>query len=134
MSIGITNAKWWLNTSTVALKGLFLAEDDAYVQNNIISVQNPGESNMEVQTLQGSQGLLKLQRMVQKGSVVSVMLRSGDSYTVNLPDDAGKLLPVDVGYILAQINMVSQPMNEQEQKDFLASANAQSETNEPAVS
>jgi hypothetical protein len=89
---------------------------------------------MEVQTLQGSQGLLKLQRMVQKGSVVSVMLRSGDSYTVNLPDDAGKLLPVDVGYILAQINMVSQPMNEQEQKDFLASANAQSETNEPAVS
>jgi hypothetical protein len=132
--IGIANAPWWMNNSTVILKGLYLAEDDAYVANNLVSVQNPGESNMEVQTLQGSQGLLKLQRMVSKDSVVSVMLRSGDVHTVNLPSDAGQLLPIDVTYILTQINAMSQPMSAQEQIDFLASANAPSEETSQAAS
>lgn len=119
--IAIANAKWWLNHSIVSLKGLFLAEDDAWINNNIVSVQNAGTPNAKLETRPGDQATLKIQRMVQTGTV-AVMLRGGQTYSVSLPAEANKLLPADRDYILAQIDDLSQPMSAEEQQAFLASA------------
>lgn len=126
-AIGITNAKWWLNHSIVTLKSLYLAGDEAFVTNNMVSVQGVG-TDTTVQTLAGNQGLLKIQRMVVPGSVVATMLRDGTTYEVELPKDVENLFPSDLAYISAQIDAISKPMTAQEQIDFLLSANAQSET------
>lgn len=127
-TIGIPNAPWWLNNSTVALKGLYLAEDDAWVTNQVSTskIQNAGSTNMTVETNVGNQSVLKIQRMVTQGTV-AVMLKGGKTYTVHLPQEAGKLLPPDANYILAQIDELGQPMSAEEQASFLASANGQSE-------
>lgn len=127
-TIGITNAPWWLNHSSVVLKGLCLAEDDAWITNNIVSVQNAGTNNVSVETRTGDQALLKIQRMVKSGTV-AVMLRGGQKYEVSLPSEVGKLLPVDAAYIVAQIDAMSQPMSAEEQANFLKSVNEQSEAN-----
>lgn len=125
-TIGISNAPHWLNHSNVVLKGLYLAADEAWVTNQMVSVKNSGgETSVETKT--GDQALLKIQRMVKSG-VVAVMLRNGSVYEVNLPQDAGKLLPSDVAYIVEQIDVAGKPMSAEEQAAFLASANAQSET------
>jgi hypothetical protein len=125
-AIGITNAQHWLNHSHVELKGLYLAGDEAFVTNNMVSFQGTGAS-ASVQTLAGNQGLLKIQRMVLPGSVVAVMLRDGTTYEVALPNDVENLFPDDLAYISAQIDAISKPMTEQEQADFLKSVNARSE-------
>lgn len=125
MAIGLTNAPWWLNHSTVSLKGLYLAEDDAWVNNNIVRVQNANTPNASVETRPGDQAILKIQRMVQSGTV-AVMLRGGATYSVSLPNEANKLLPADRDYILSQIDALSQPMSAEEQQAFLASASAPS--------
>lgn len=126
-TIGLVNAPHWLNHSNVVLKGLYLASDEAWVTNQMVSVKNSGgETSVETKT--GDQALLKIQRMVKSGTV-AVMLRNGSTYEVNLPQDAGKLLPGDVAYIVEQIDVAGKPMSAEEQAAFLASANAQSETN-----
>jgi hypothetical protein len=127
-AIGITNAKWWLNHSIVTLKSLYLAGDEAYVVNNITSVEGTGTDNVNVVMKSGNQGLLKIQRMVLPNSVVAVMLRDGTTYEVNLPNDAENLFSDDLKYISAQIDAISKPMTAQEQIDFLKSANAPLET------
>lgn len=126
-TISITNAKWWLNHSHVELKGLFLEEDSAFIANNITSVQGAGTTDVSVQMKSGDQTTLKIQRMVQ-GGTVAVMLRDGSTKSVSLPKEAGKLLATDSAYIVSQIDAISRPMTEEEQIDFLKSANAQSET------
>lgn len=122
-AIGITNAPHWLNSSIVTLKGLYLAGDEAFVTNNMVSFQGTG-TNASVQTLAGNQGLLKIQRMVLPGSVVAVMLRDGTTHEVALPADAENLFPADLAYISDQIDAISKPMTAQEQIDFLQSVNA----------
>jgi hypothetical protein len=126
--ISIPNAKWWLNHSHVELKGLFLAEDEAWMQNSIVSVQGAGTADVSVQTRSGDLGTLKIQRMVASGTV-AVMLRNGSTYSVQLPKDAGKLLSGDLAYITSQIDALSKPMTAEEQINFLKSAKAPSETN-----
>jgi hypothetical protein len=126
-TIGISNAPHWLNHSYVTLRGLYLAADEAWVTNQMVSVKNSGgETSVETRT--GDQNLLKIQRMVTSGKV-AVMLRNGSTYEVNLPQDAGKLLPSDVAYIVEQIDAAGKPMTAEEQAAFLASANAPSGTN-----
>jgi len=127
-SISLPNAPWWLNHSTVTLKGLYLAIDDAYITNNIVSVQGAGTANATVQTKAGDQTLLKISRMVKSGTV-AVMLRGGQTYEVSLPQEAGKLLAKDASYIIEQIDALSQPLSAEEQASFLNSANAPAETN-----
>lgn len=128
-AIGITNAPHWLNHSQVTLKGLYLAGDEAWITNNMVSVQGVGTADAAVQTKAGDQGLLKIQRMVVPGSIVAVMLRDGSTYEVALPTDADKLFAGDLSYISAQIDAISKPLTAQEQADFLKSASAPSEAN-----
>jgi hypothetical protein len=126
-TIALQNAPHWLNHSYVTLRGLYLAADEAWVTNQMVSVKNSGgETSVETRT--GDQNLLKIQRMVTSGKV-AVMLRNGSTYEVNLPQDAGKLLPSDVAYIVEQIDAAGKPMTAEEQAAFLASANAPSGTN-----
>ena len=126
-NIGIPNAPHWLNHSNVVLKGIYLAADEAWVTNQMVSVKNNG-TEATVETRTGDQNLLKIQRMVKSGTV-AVMLRNGSTYEVQLPQDAGKLLPSDAAYIVEQIDAAGKPMSAEEQAAFLASANAQSGTN-----
>lgn len=127
IGIPLPNAPHWLNHSNVTLKGLYLAADEAWVTNQMVSVKNNG-TETSVETRTGDQSLLKIQRMVKSGTV-AVMLRNGSTYEVQLPQDAGKLLPGDVAYILEQIDAAGKPMTAEEQQAFLASANGQSGTN-----
>lgn len=127
-TIGIPNAPWWLNNSTVVLKGLYLAEDDAWVTNNMLTIQGAGTTGATVESHGGDQQILKVQRMVRQGTV-AVMLRGGATYEVTLPQEAKKLLQVDLDYISKQIDALSQPMSAEEQEAFLASANAHSQAN-----
>lgn len=127
-SIAIQNAPWWQPHSHVLLKGLYLAEDDAFVANGIVAVTGVGTPNATMETRPGDQALLKVQRMVKQGTV-AVMLRTGQKYEVNLPGEAGKLLPIDLAYITEQIDAMSQPMSAEEQASFLKSANAHAEEN-----
>lgn len=121
--ITIQNAPWWLNHSHVTLKGLMLAEDEAAIQNSMVSV-TPGEggSAAAITTRAGSQSILTVERMVKHGHV-AVMLRGGAKYEVDIPAETGQLLAMDIAYIAAQITAMSKPMSAQEQADFLASAN-----------
>lgn len=122
--IGLENAPWWLPHSQVLLKGVFLAEDEAWVTNHLVSVQGSGQ-NAVVETNSGSMTILKVQHMVQQGTV-AVMLKGGTKYEVQLPKDAGKLLAADLAYISSRIDLVSAPMTAEEQVAFLASAGEQS--------
>lgn len=126
-NIALPNAPHWLNHSNVVLKGIYLAADEAWVTNQMVSVKNNG-TETSVETRTGDQNLLKIQRMVKSGTV-AVMLRNGSTYEVQLPQDAGKLLPSDAAYIVEQIDAAGKPMSAEEQAAFLASANAQSGTN-----
>lgn len=124
----IQPAPHWQPHSFVRLKGLYLAEDEAFVANSIVSISGAGTASAAVETRAGDQVLIKVQRMVIAGTV-AVMLRGGAKYEVQLPGDVGKLLPVDLAYISEQIDAMSQPMSAEEQKAFLASQNGHSETN-----
>jgi hypothetical protein len=122
--ISIPNAPWWQNHSQVLLKGVLKASDEAWIQNKMISVSGVG-ANATVESNPGNSSILKVQRMVQQGTV-SVMLKGGQKYEVSLPKDAGELLATDLAYINSQIDALSAPMSAEEQQAFLASANAQS--------
>lgn len=131
-TITIQNAPWWQPHSHVLLKGLYLAEDEAYVANAIIAITGAGTASPQMETRTGDQTLLKVQRMVRQGTV-AVMLRTGQKYEVSLPGEVGKLLPIDLAYIAAQIDATSQPMSAEAQKSFLASANGHAEANSHTV-
>ena len=119
-AIGLENAPWWMPGSSVVLKGLFLASDEAWIANKMVSVQGSG-ANAVVETNSGNMTILKVQRMVQQGTV-AVMLKGGARYEVHLPQDAGKLLAADLAWIASRIDLASQPMTAEEQAAFLASA------------
>lgn len=127
-TISIENAPWWQPHSHVLLKGLYLAEDEAFVANSIVSITGAGTANAAVETRAGDQALLKVQRMVKQGTV-AVMLRTGQKYEVSLPGEVGKLLSVDISYIADQIDAMSKPMSAEEQAAFLASQNGHAEAN-----
>lgn len=120
-TIAIENAPWWLNHSQVVIKEDMLAEDQEWVTNQIVRVVNAGTPQATVETLPGSSNRLLVQRMVVSG-VVAVNRPNGRVKTVNLPQDAGKLLSQDLDYIVAQINKLNEPMDAQAQADFLPSA------------
>ncbi len=120
--IAILNAPHWLNHSTVVLRGPILAEDGAWVTNQIIALENARENG---ESHAGDQLLLKVKRMVKQG-VVAVMLKSGATYEVTLPKDVSKLLLTDLAYISREIDAISEPMSAEEQTSFLASINGHS--------
>lgn len=130
--IAIPNAGHWLNHSHVLLKGLYLASDDAWVTNHIVSVTGAGTANVAMETRAGDQALLKVKRMVTEGRV-AVLLRDGRKYEVSLPAEVESLLPTDLAYISEQIDALSRPMSAEEQTAFLASQNGRVEANLPAV-
>lgn len=127
-SISVNNAPWWLPHSTVALKGVYLAEDDAAINNQAqtLSLQREGTSNATLTNNSGSVAILKVQRMVTQGTV-AVMMRGGKKHEVSLPTQANKLSILDLNYIIEQIDALSQPMSAEEQAAFLASANGRVE-------
>lgn len=122
----IPNAPHWLNNSVVVVKEDYLAEDEAWIINNLVRL----DSTNAIQLTSKHKDILTVQRMVQAGSVVAVK-RSGDRVkTVHLPDDAAKLLWADLQYIVAEIEKLNEPpMSEDEQSDFLDSANGSSSAN-----
>lgn len=122
--IAVPNAPWWLPHSTVLLKGVLKGSDEAWIQNNMISVSGSGQ-NAVVESNPGNLTLLKVQRMVKQGTV-AVMLKDGSKYEVILPKDVGELLSADLAYIVSRIDLLSQPMSAEEQVAFLASVNGQS--------
>jgi hypothetical protein len=125
-TIGIPNASWWENHSQVLIKEDLLAEDQEWITNNTTKVVNPGTQFARTEQSLGSVNILLIKRMVVSG-VVAVK-RSGDRIkTVNLPQDASKLLAQDVDYIVGEISKYNAPMSDQEQSDFLNSAGGQSE-------
>lgn len=128
-TVQIPNAPWWEPHSHVIVREDFLAEDEAWIQNHLgqkfkldKNTQNP-----TVDMLVGNVNILMIQRMVT-GGIVAVKRGSGRVKTVSLPTEAGKLLKNDIDYILAEINKLNPDMTEEEQEDFLPSANGRSKT------
>lgn len=117
-TIVLDNAAWWMNHSQVQIREDLLAEDQEWIANNATRVVNAGTQFARVESSLGSANLLLVKRMVVSG-VVAVK-RSGDRIkTVNLPQDAGKLLAQDLDYIAGKINEYNQPMTTEQQQDFL---------------
>ena len=127
-TFGIENAPWWLPHSQVLVREDYLAEDEAWIANQIVQVQNAGTQQASVSTQAGSLNILKVKRMVVQG-VVAVKRANGRIKTVNLPHEAGKLLAQDLTYIASQIDALNAPMTAGEQAAFLPTANAPSEGN-----
>ncbi len=109
----IKNAEWWMNHSHVLLKGILTLDDNA-------TVANAAEGH------RGDTARLKIQHMVTQGVVAVMLPPDGEKYECKLPDEAGNLLDADALYILEQIEAISKPMSAEEQKAFLARANAHS--------
>lgn len=127
-TITIDNAPWWAPHSHVVLRGLFLAEDEAAINNQAqtLSFNREGASNGTLTNQAGSATILKVQRMVQQGTV-SVLLHGGRKHDIALPSQASRLSTTDLNYINEQIDLVSRPMTAEEQMRFLASQNGRSE-------
>ena len=127
-TIQIPNAKWWLPHSHVIVKEDFLAEDEAWINNQLSKIQGYGSNKPTMEMLVGNVRILTVQRMVTSG-VVAVK-RGGDRVkTVALPHEANKLLKSDLDYIFGEIDKLNPDMTEEEQQDFLPSANGASLTN-----
>lgn len=129
--ITIKNAPWWENYSIVTIKEDFLAEDQEWIANNTTKIINSGTKDVQIESSLGSANILLVKRMVVSG-VVAVKRANDRVKTVNLPQDARKLLSQDLDYIAEQINKYnapSMPMTQEQQQDFLPSANAPSEAN-----
>jgi hypothetical protein len=134
-TITIDNASWWMNHSIVVIREDMLAEDSEWIGNQATRVVNAGTQFARIESSLGSANILLVKRMVVSG-VVAVQRLNGRVKTVNLPQDAGKLLSQDLDYIAEQINKYnapSAPMTEAQQQDFLPSANGQSETTLPTT-
>lgn len=121
-TITIDNAPHWLNHSHVVIKADFLAEDQEWIANQSTQVINPGTTFARVESKLGSANLLVVKRMVIEG-IVAVKRHGGRIKTVRLPQESHLLLASDLDYIVAQINKFNEPMTEEEQTDFLPSAN-----------
>lgn len=125
-SIPIDNAPWWEDGSSVSIKEDYLAEDEAYVNNGMMKVVGLESGKPEMQNNSGSQGILKVERMVIQGTV---RVKRGDAKrgterikTVLLPQDARLLMARDLNYIVKQIDAYNPPMTAEEQESFLPSA------------
>lgn len=127
-TIGIPNASWWMPHSQVLIKEDLLAEDQEWITNQTTRIINPGTQFARVEQSVGSAGILLVKRMVVQG-VVAVKRSNDRVKTVNLPQEANKLLSQDIEYITEQIGKYNQPMSTQEQQDFLTSASEPSGTN-----
>lgn len=113
--IGIPNAPWWNNNSTVVVKEDYLAQDEAWVLNQVVALSSDDMQDIQTKHID----ILKVRRMVQPGSVVAVNRANGRVKTVQLPQDASQLLWNDVEYILKEINRLNVPvMTPDEQKTF----------------
>lgn len=126
-TIQIPNAPWWEAHSHVIIKEDFLAEDEAWVQNQLAKVQGYGTNKPSMEMTLGNIRILTIQRMVT-GGIVAVTRGNGRIKTVNLPHEAGKLLKSDLDYIFEQIDKLNPDMTEEQQEDFLPSANGASKT------
>jgi hypothetical protein len=134
-TITIDNASWWMNHSIVVIREDMLAEDSEWIGNQSTRVVNAGTQFARIESSLGSANILLVKRMVVSG-VVAVQRLNGRVKTVNLPQDAGKLLSQDLDYIAEQIskyNAPSAPMTEAQQQDFLPAATAPSETISPTT-
>jgi hypothetical protein len=126
-TIPLVNAPHWLNHSHVLIKEDYLAEDEEWIANQTTKIVNQGTQNAQVEIKAGSTNILLVKRMVVSG-VVAVNRANGRVKTVNLPQEAAQLLAPDLAYIAAQINQYNQPMTQEQQSDFLPSANGPSLT------
>ena len=127
-TIGIPNAKWWLPHSHVVIKEDFLAEDQEWIGNQTNRVIGAGTPMAQVVTQLGSANVLLVKRMVTQG-VVAVKRANDRIKTVHLPAEAGQLLSADLEYIAQQIAQHNTPMTEEQQEDFLPSADEPSAAN-----
>lgn len=132
-TIGLPNAPWWLNHSTVIAKADRTAADDAWIQKNLMRVNvNGSGSNATPEMKMGDKdfNILLIERLVQPGSVVAVKRSQGRTKTVNLPSEAGSLLITDLAYIVSELNKLNEPiMDEEQQAAFLLYAKEQSRAN-----
>lgn len=121
-TVQIPNASWWEPNSHVLVKEDFLEEDQAWIQNQIVSINAGNDGKNTVTTRAGNLKSLKIQRMVVSGRV-DVKRSSGRIKSVILPHEAGKLLANDANYIDDEIDKLNAPLTPGEQQDFLPSAN-----------
>ena len=111
----IPNAPHWLNHSVVIVKEDYLAEDAAKVLHALIRLNE----NNELELPMKHQDIVKVQHMVQPGSVVAVPRSNGRVKTCKLPEETTQLLWDDLQYILKEIEKLSAPpMTKKEQEDF----------------
>lgn len=123
-SITIDNAPWWQSGSGVVIREDMLAEDDAAITNAAIRIVGLDSQAPTMVNETGSVGIIKVKRMVLHGTVI-VNRPGGRVKTVLLPHDAGKLLVVDLNYIVKQIDFFNAPMTEIEKKGSSSGANGQ---------
>ena len=121
-TVAIPNAAWWAPHSFVICKEDMLAEDEAWIQNRLSKIQGYGSNKPSMEMMVGNIRILTIQRMVTSG-LVAVTRGSGRIKTVNLPHEAGKLLKSDLDYIFGEIDKLNPDMTEEQQTDFLPSAN-----------
>lgn len=126
--MSIPNAPHWLNHSHVEVRPDVLASDQEWIANQSNTVVNPGTQFARIESKVGSANILLVKRMVVSG-VVAVNRPGGRVKTVNLPQDAGKLLAFDLDYIAGQISALNEPMSAEQQASFLPSVNGQSAAN-----
>ena len=136
-TIAIENAHWWLNHSAVLVKEDYLAQDEVWVNKQLVTINTTGSGSRtrpDVQMSEKDRNVLIVERMVQPGSVVAVQRSQGRVKTVKLPQEASQLLYPDLIYIVGQVEALNLPMDVQEQEDFLPTANEPAETNSQTTS
>jgi hypothetical protein len=113
-TLPIPNAPHWLNNSIVVVKADYEQADEAYVLNTLVRIDPTS-----VSVTGKHRDTIRIQRMVQPGSIVSVKRPGGRVKTVHLPQEAEQLLVEDAAYINAQIDRLNEPvMDEAEQQAF----------------
>lgn len=111
----IPNAPHWLNHSVVIVKEDYTAADEASVLHALIRLNE--DNALELPKKHAD--IVKVQRMVQPGSVVAINRSNGRVKTVHLPEQVEELLWNDLQYILKEINKLNEPpMTKKEQEDF----------------
>lgn len=123
-TIQLTNAKHWEPNSIVFVKEDYCAGDEAWAINQLLAIAPDSQ-----QATGRHKDILIIKRLVQPGSQVTVRRSGGRVKTVQLPAQAEELLISDLNYIAAQIQKINEPMSEEEQAAFLASASAPSGAN-----
>ncbi len=122
----IPNAPHWTNNSVVIVREDYLAEDEAWIINNLVRL----DPTNALQLTSKHKDILTVQRMVVPGSIVAVRRSADRVKTVQLPADAEKLLWNDLQYIVEQINKLNEPpMTPEEQQTFPKPVSEHSQAN-----